>query len=80
MLAVFRDPAHPQRHAIETIGPGQVLVMDCRGVSRAASAGAILMTRLLLRGAAAVVTDGGVARRRRDRALGLPAFAGARPP
>jgi len=77
VLAVFRDPLHPQRHAIESIGPGQVLVMDCRGVSRAASAGAILMTRLLRRGAVAVVTDGGLRDTAEIRALGLPAFVAA---
>src|SRR5262245_34780045 len=30
---VLADPAYPQRHAIEHIGRGQVLAMDCRGVT-----------------------------------------------
>src|ERR687884_251144 len=50
VLDVFRDPGHPQRRAVESVGPGQVLVMDCRGVARAASLGGILATRLLRRG------------------------------
>lgn len=58
--AVFDDYDHPQRKAVESVGPGQVLVMDCRGEGRAASAGHILITRLLTRGAAGVVTDGSV--------------------
>ena len=58
-LAEFRNPKHPQRHAIETCPPGHVLVMDSRGKAEAASAGDILITRLMVRGGAGVVTDGG---------------------
>ena len=58
-LEVFRNPAHPQRAAIETCPPGHVLVMDSRKDPRAASAGGILVTRLMKRGVAGVVTDGG---------------------
>ncbi len=58
-LDVFVDPAHPQRVAVETCPPGHVLVMDSRKDARAASAGGILVTRLMVRGAAGVVTDGG---------------------
>ena len=57
-LEVFRDPEHPQRKAVETVGPGQVLVQDCRGETLGASGGNILMTRLRVRGAAGMVTDG----------------------
>ncbi len=58
-ITVFRDPEHPQRVAIETCPVGAVLVMDSRKSARAASAGSILITRLMIRGAAGVVTDGG---------------------
>jgi regulator of RNase E activity RraA len=58
-LDVFRDPAHPQRAAIEACPPGHVLVIDSRKDARAASAGGILVTRLMLRGVAGIVTDGG---------------------
>ena len=58
-ITVFRDPEHPQRHAVETCPPGHVLVMDARKDARAATAGSILVTRLALRGAAGVVSDGG---------------------
>jgi len=58
-LAVFRDRAHPQRKAVEECPPGAVLVMDSRKDARAASAGSILVTRLMQRGVAGVVTDGG---------------------
>lgn len=59
-LDVFRDPEHPQRKAVELVGDGQVLVQDCRGDTRAASGGNILVTRMRKRGAVAVVTDGAV--------------------
>ena len=56
----FRNPEHPQRKVIEMVGPGQVLVMDCRGDLRGASGGNILITRLRMRGAAGLVSDGAV--------------------
>lgn len=58
-IDVFRDPVHPQRVAVENCPPGHVLVIDCRKDPRAASAGGILLTRLMMRGVAGVVTDGG---------------------
>ena len=58
-LGVYEDWEHPQRKAIEEIPEGHVLVMDSRKDCRAASAGDILVARLMQRGAAGVVTDGG---------------------
>jgi regulator of RNase E activity RraA len=60
VLDTFRDPENPQRKAVETVGPGQVLVQDCRGDTSAASGGNILMTRMRMRGAVAMVSDGAV--------------------
>lgn len=58
-MAVFTNPAHPQRQAVETCPPGAVLVIDSRKDARAASAGSILVARLMQRGGAGIVTDGG---------------------
>lgn len=58
-ITVFEDPMHPQRRAVEDCPAGSVLVMDSRKDPRAASAGAILVTRLKVRGVEGVVTDGG---------------------
>lgn len=58
-IEVFRDPAHPQRAAVEAAPPGSVMVFDSRKDARAASAGSILITRLMVRGVVGVVTDGG---------------------
>ena len=47
---VFRNHGHPQRKAVEECPPGAVLVIDSRKDARAASAGGILVTRLMVRG------------------------------
>lgn len=59
-LDVLGDPEHPQRKSIETVPPGHVLVIDCRGERGAACAGNILITRLMVRGVAGLVADGPV--------------------
>ncbi len=58
-LVEFQNPKHLQRVAIETCPPGHVLVIDSRKDARAASAGDILISRLMVRGGAGIVTDGG---------------------
>ncbi len=73
-LEVFRDRSHPQRKAIEDCPPGGVLVIDSRKDSRAASAGSILVTRLMKRGVAGVVTDGGFRDAAEIAKLGFPAY------
>ena len=73
-LSVFRDRGHPQRKAIEECPPGHVMVMDSRKDARAASAGAILVTRLMKRGVAGVVTDGGFRDSAEIARLGFPAY------
>jgi regulator of RNase E activity RraA len=69
------DPAYPQRHAIEHIQPGHVLVADCRGVASAGAAGEILIARLQARGAAGLVADGGIRDWESARSLGFPVWA-----
>ena len=73
-LSAFLDPKHPQRHAIETCPEGHVMVMDSRKDARAASAGDILITRLMVRGGAGVVTDGGFRDAMRIGELEMPAY------
>ena len=58
-ITVFQDRSHPQRKAVEECPPGAVFVIDSRKDARAASAGSILVTRLMKRRVAGVVTDGG---------------------
>lgn len=47
-----------QWEAVEVIGRGQVLIIDSRQDPRAASAGNMLMTRMLRKGVSAAITDG----------------------
>lgn len=69
-----------QKRAIDTVGSGDVLVMEARGERGTGTVGDILALRAQVRGAAAIVTDGGI----RDSAvvadLAIPVFhAGAHP-
>ncbi len=73
-VSEFRNPKHPQRHAIETCPPGHVLIMDSRKDARAASGGDILLTRLMVRGAAGAVTDGGFRDAMNIGELDMPAY------
>lgn len=73
-LAAFQDRAHPQRRAVEECPPGAVLVVDSRKDARAASAGGILVSRLMVRGVAGIVTDGGFRDSPEIAALAIPAY------
>lgn len=73
-ITVFQNRAHPQRKAVEECPPGAVLVFDSRKDARAASAGGILVTRLMKRGVAGVVTDGGFRDSPEIAALAMPAY------
>jgi regulator of RNase E activity RraA len=73
-LSVFQDRGHPQRKAVEECPPGAVMVIDSRKDARAASAGAILVSRLMKRGVAGVVTDGGFRDSPEIANLSIPAY------
>ena len=73
-LSVFEDRAHPQRKAIEECPPGAVFVIDSRKDARAASAGSILVARLMARAVAGIVTDGGFRDSPEIAKLSIPAY------
>jgi regulator of RNase E activity RraA len=73
-ISVFRDREHPQRKAVEECPAGAVLVIDSRKDARAASAGSILVARLMKRGVAGVVTDGGFRDSPDIAKLSIPAY------
>jgi regulator of RNase E activity RraA len=73
-IEVFKNPGHPQRLAIEECPAGSVLVIDSRKDARAASAGSILITRLMKRGVAGIVTDGGFRDSPEIAQLAIPAY------
>ena len=73
-ITVFNDRSHPQRQAVEQCPEGAVLLMDSRKDARAASAGGILVSRLMKRGVAGVVNDGGFRDSPDIAKLGFPAY------
>ncbi|MES2258016.1 MAG: ribonuclease activity regulator RraA [Pseudomonadota bacterium] len=73
-ISVFQDRSHPQRKAVEECPPGAVLVIDSRKDARAASAGNILVSRLMVRGVAGIVTDGGFRDSVEIAALNFPSY------
>jgi regulator of RNase E activity RraA len=66
-----------QRVGIEQVQPGEVLVIDARGDTRAGTLGSILATRLHRRGAAGIVTDGSYRDSPIIAEIGIPAYASA---
>jgi regulator of RNase E activity RraA len=73
-MEVFKDRSHPQRKGINECPAGAVFVIDSRKDARAASAGGILVGRLMARGVAGVVTDGGFRDSAEIAELGIPAY------
>ena len=73
-IEVFKNRDHPQRKAVEECPPGAVFVIDSRKDARAASAGGILVTRLMKRGVAGIVTDGGFRDSPEIAKLAMPAY------
>jgi regulator of RNase E activity RraA len=64
-----------QKRAFDTVGSGEVLVIEARGRTDAGTLGDILALRARHRGAAGVVSDGGVRDTEAVVATGLPVFA-----
>jgi len=73
-ITVFQNPEHPQRAAVEQCPEGAVMVIDSRKDPRAASAGSILVARLMVRGCAGVVTDGGFRDAPEIAGFAMPAY------
>jgi regulator of RNase E activity RraA len=63
-----------QRRAVESIAPGEVLVIDARGEPDAGTIGDIFVLRALRRGAAGVVTDGALRDTPAIAATDLPVY------
>lgn len=73
----FDNDTNMQRIAVESVGPGDVLVIEARQEIRAASLGHILATRVRRRGAAGIVTDGALRDTPGFADLELPTYAAA---
>ncbi len=69
-----------QKQAFDSLNPGEVLVIDARGEKGTGTVGDILALRAQVRGAAGIVTDGGIRDLEAVTALGIPAYhAGPHP-
>jgi 5-oxopent-3-ene-1,2,5-tricarboxylate decarboxylase / 2-hydroxyhepta-2,4-diene-1,7-dioate isomerase len=63
-----------QKRAVESIGPEEVLVIDARREAGAGTIGDILAARVLARGGAGIVTDGGLRDSPAVAALDIPTY------
>jgi regulator of RNase E activity RraA len=80
LFAAHGGGYNAQKRAFDAVGPGEVIVIEARGETAAATLGDVLALRARVRGAAGVVTDGAVRDAEAVTATGLPVFAaGAHP-
>ena len=69
-----------QKRAFDTVNPGEVLVVEARGIPSTGTVGDVLALRAQVRGAAGVVTDGGVRDFAAVQEFDIPVFSqGAHP-
>ncbi|GAB3562314.1 fumarylacetoacetate hydrolase family protein [Spelaeicoccus albus] len=64
-----------QKQAIDSVGDGDVLVMDARGRSDAGTLGDILAMRAKVNGAAGVITDGAIRDAAAVEEVGMPVYS-----
>lgn len=74
-LTPYPNPNNLQWEAVEQIGAGQVLVIDSRNDISSASAGNVLLTRMMVKGVAGVVTDGAFRDGGEIAGMNFPAYA-----
>ncbi len=69
-----------QKRAFDGVNEGEILVVDARGIPETGTVGDILAMRAKVRGAAGIVTDGGVRDWAAVQEIGIPVFSnGAHP-
>ncbi|QTX05396.1 fumarylacetoacetate hydrolase family protein [Agromyces archimandritae] len=64
-----------QKRAFDTVGPGEVLVVEARGERGTGTVGDVLALRAQVRGAAGIVTDGGVRDAAAVAAFDIPVYS-----
>jgi regulator of RNase E activity RraA len=80
LFARYGGGYNAQKRTFDTVGAGEVLVIEARGETGAATLGDVLALRAQARGATAIVTDGCVRDAEAVAATGLPVYAaGAHP-
>ncbi|MFF2389777.1 fumarylacetoacetate hydrolase family protein [Agromyces sp. NPDC058104] len=71
----FGGGFNAQKRAFDTVGPGEVLVVEARGERGTGTVGDVLALRAQVRGAAGIVTDGGVRDFDAVAAFDIPVFS-----
>lgn len=80
LFAAHGGGQNAQKRAFDAVGEGEVIVIEARGETGSGTLGDILAIRAHARGAAAIVTDGGVRDAEAVAAVGIPVFtAGPHP-
>jgi 5-oxopent-3-ene-1,2,5-tricarboxylate decarboxylase/2-hydroxyhepta-2,4-diene-1,7-dioate isomerase len=74
LFAAHGGGYNAQKRAFDGLGPGDVLVMEARGERGTGTVGDILALRAQVRGAAGIVTDGGVRDLAAVSALDMPTY------
>lgn len=80
LFAAHAGGHNAQKQAFDSVGEGEVLVIEARGEPGAATLGDILAVRAHVRRAAGIVTDGGVRDADAVAAVGIPVFSLGRHP
>ncbi|MEV8337767.1 fumarylacetoacetate hydrolase family protein [Leucobacter sp. NPDC077196] len=80
LFAAHGGGFNAQKRAFDTVNPGEVLVVEARGVPETGTVGDVLALRAQVRGAAGIVTDGGVRDFAAVQQFDIPVFSqGAHP-
>jgi 5-oxopent-3-ene-1,2,5-tricarboxylate decarboxylase / 2-hydroxyhepta-2,4-diene-1,7-dioate isomerase len=74
LVPTLQNGINAQRRAVETIEPGQVLVIEARNSPEAGTIGDVLSMRALARGATGIITDGCVRDSAAVRDLNIPVY------
>src|SRR5699024_6663467 len=80
LFAAHASGVNAQKRIVDTIGAGEVLVMDANGEPGAGTSGDTLARRAQVRGAAGLVTDGAIRDYEPVAALGIPTYCAGRHP
>lgn len=80
LFARYGGGFNPQKQLFDTVGAGEVIVIEARGERDSGTLGDVLAIRAKVRGAAGVVTDGGVRDGEAVAETGLPVYAGGTHP
>jgi 5-oxopent-3-ene-1,2,5-tricarboxylate decarboxylase/2-hydroxyhepta-2,4-diene-1,7-dioate isomerase len=75
LFAAYGGGYNAQKRLFDSVEAGEVIVIEARGESGSATLGDVLALRAHVRGAAAIVTDGGVRDSEAVADIGIPVFA-----